>query len=867
MEKIVIKGGEVFSTDSINTVYEVLSGEVLVFLVPIKNNETGRRLLLGSFLTGDRIPGFSHSSEIYGSWKTILTAVDSSEFTVTENGTTEELLFSFAERTRLPMVRRRLFEPLEETGIRDDVREQFEEGVIEKYNRDEVKQDGYIYANIREKDYTRERTLRTILSSFGKGGAGKVADIKESGNSLYDATAMICRSEDIDLAPIERIEESSGRRFDINDISRVSHFVVREVVLEENWYKKDCGTFLAFFGEKKSPVALIPKGPYRYVLYDPKTGVTSKVTRKTAASILPGAYMFYRPFPNKVIGVKDLVTFGMKSVYISDLVRLGFLSLLGVLIGMLIPYINQQAYDRFIPMGNSSGLTSLGILLLACGIGNISFTIVKNLAVFRSMNSMQYGVQSAVFDRLFNLPESFYRDYDAAGLGIKSMQISGIFTALGNGAVSSVLSVVFSLMYLYQMFKYSKDMSVVAIILLIAVVAVITMIGIYQTKYEKDVVILDGESQSMMFQTIRGLSKLRMAGAEDRALQRYIEKLVDSQKLNETKENLTHITTALIAGIQILFSLVFYFMMIRKNIGLSVGSFSAFNAAFGSFSSAMFTLAQNFLMVNSIKPAFEEAKPILEALPENSEDAGMPGELDGEIEVSSVTFGYDKDQEPVLKDLSLHVEPGEYIGVVGSSGCGKSTLLKLLLGFEKPQIGKIYYDNQDIDGLDKRELRKKFGVVLQDGGLISGSIYENITITAPGVKMERVNQTVKDVGLEDDIKGMPMGLHTVVSEESGTISGGQRQRILIARAIVGKPKVIFLDEATSALDNTTQLQVVETLEKLNATKIVIAHRLSTVVNCDRIIVMDKGRIIETGNYQELMEKKGLFYELAIRQIS
>ncbi len=281
----------------------------------------------------------------------------------------------------------------------------------------------------------------------------------------------------------------------------------------------------------------------------------------------------------------------------------------------------------------------------------------------------------------------------------------------------------------------------------------------------------------------------------------------------------------------------------------------------------MFTLAENFLTVNMVKPMYENMKPILQTLPESTENAVMPGDLQGEIEITGVTFGYDKEQEPVLKDFSLHVRPGEYIGVVGPSGCGKSTLLKLLLGFEKPQRGKIYYDNLDIDSLDKAELRKKFGVVLQDGGLISGNIYENISITAPDVTRERVDEVVDGVGLGEDIAQMPMGLHTVVSEESGTISGGQKQRILIARAIIGKPKLVFLDEATSALDNTTQAQIGETLDKLDATKIVIAHRLSTVIGCDRIIVMDEGRIKEEGTYDELMKRKGMFYELASRQLS
>jgi len=281
----------------------------------------------------------------------------------------------------------------------------------------------------------------------------------------------------------------------------------------------------------------------------------------------------------------------------------------------------------------------------------------------------------------------------------------------------------------------------------------------------------------------------------------------------------------------------------------------------------MLEIVSSLLQANDVKPVYDFCKPILESLPEFEEDAQMPGKLSGDIEVNNITFAYNEDSGPVLKNLSLHIKPGEYVGIVGSSGSGKSTLLKLLLGFDKPQLGKIYYDGKDIDSLDKRELRKKFGVVLQDGGVISGSIYENITITFPNTKLKRVKEVVKEVGLEDDINAMPMGLHTVLSENSGTISGGQKQRILIARAIVGKPRIIFFDEATSALDNVTQAMVVETLEKLKATKIVIAHRLSTVMNCDRIVVLEHGELIEEGSYQDLMAKKGRFYELAIRQIS
>jgi ATP-binding cassette subfamily C protein len=254
-------------------------------------------------------------------------------------------------------------------------------------------------------------------------------------------------------------------------------------------------------------------------------------------------------------------------------------------------------------------------------------------------------------------------------------------------------------------------------------------------------------------------------------------------------------------------------------------------------------------------------------MPEKQEEAAMPGELLGEIEVNHVSFSYSEDGPTVLKDVSFRIKPGEYIGIVGSSGCGKSTLLKLLLGFETPQSGRVYYDGRDIDSIDKRELRKRLGVVLQNGGLITGSIYDNVTITTPYATKEQVEQAIRDVGLEKDIAGMPMGLHTVLSEGEGSVSGGQRQRILIARAIVGQPKILYFDEATSALDNATQAAVCEGLENLYVTRVAIAHRLSTIMHCDRIFVMDDGKIVEEGTYEQLMEKQGLFYRLASRQMT
>ena len=850
MENIYLQGGNLHITKN-DTVYQVKSGHVLVYLMPYKEGKAGRRQFLLECTEGEMIPGFLYEDGILGSWCVGLAALDKAEITAAASEIPEELKLSFAKKIQLTLW---------------DVSE-YEEQLIEKYNLNLVKEEGYIYATAIEQEETYEKGLQIIYQLFRKRKIKSKQITPESGHRLYDTAAYLCDYLEIPVIEFSKLKDNCGRRFTLDDISRMSHFTTREVVLEEKWYKRDSGPLLVFLQDGKKAVACIPKNPGCYIAYDVTTQTAVIVDEEFASQVETKARMFYRPFPEKAMNIKDLFLFGLKSVYFSDIIRFVLLALAGTLIGLLIPYMNEQLYDKFIPMGNRSGLMEICGVVLACALGNATFTIVKNLATFRSMNAMEYAVQSAVYDRLFNMPQSFLQKYDSADLAQRAMGISSVYNVLSDVVIKSLLSAVFSFLYLWRMFKYSKKLSWTSFFLLAACMGLIVWIGIRQTKYERGKLEKEMESQTMMHQLLMGIAKIRIAGAENRALYEYLKPYVETRKYTIRAEKMTVFVNTLIGGLPTVFSMMFYFLMVKKNMNISVGEFMGFTAAFGSFSGAMLEIVASLLQVNDVKPVYDFCKPILQTLPEFEEEAQMPGILTGEIEVNNVTFSYSEDSGVILKNLSVHIKAGEYVGIVGSSGSGKSTLLKLLLGFEKPQLGKIYYDGKDIDSLDKRELRKKFGVVLQDGGLISGSIYENITITAPNAKLKRVKEVVKEVGLEDDIKAMPMGLHTVLSENSGTISGGQRQRVLIARAIVGKPKIIFFDEATSALDNVTQAMVVETLEKLKATKIVIAHRLSTVMNCDRILVLEHGELIEEGNYEELMAKKGRFYELAVRQIS
>lgn len=848
-KEITIKGGELFLTDNVNAIYEIITGEALVYIVPIEeSNSVGRRLFIYEIKKGEKIPALNYTDFDEQKWEFAIVAIDETGIRTHEVDEIEPYKNDFAQKINL----------------KNYEMEGFEEGLVEWYRFQILKEDGFIHKTGQDQKQTYENGLNLIYNLFN--AVPKKVEEKSKNNITYDAVSFLCKKCKINIVSYEKIKESCGNDITIENISRISHFTTRKIVLEENWFKKDLGPILVYSKDEDNIYACIPTKS-GYMMYDPVTEKRDVVTFAKAKEMSFRGYMCYRPFESKMLSMKELIKFGFESINKRDIIRLLVMTLLGSLIGLLIPTLNQQLYDTYIPIGASNALIQICMVIFAFMIGNVAFSIVKNLSSFRITSRITYNVQSATYDRLFNLPESFFRKYDSGDLASRVLGVGDLINNIIGMIISSALTLVFAVVYISKMISYSPLLTVISSIMIALYVLYSVAMTLKTVKYEKECMELGGKSNAVLYQLLTGISKIRIAGVEDRALLEYLKPYVKLRERGIKTDKIELFIETVSTIIESLFSVVLYVLLIKGNIGLSLGAFLAFNTAFGSFSSSIMSLASTVVSVNQIKPMYERIRPIMETLPELDDSKELPGELSGEIDISNVSFSYDESLGNVLNGINIHIKPGEYVGLVGSSGCGKSTLLKLLLGFEKPTNGKIYYDGRDIEALDKRELRKKFGVVLQDGKLISGSIYENITITAPDSSYDNVEETIKAVGLAEDIAEMPMGLHTVLSEDCGTISGGQQQRILIARAIVGKPKILFFDEATSALDNITQAMVCESLDKLNATRLVIAHRLSTIMNCNRIIVLDKGQIVEEGTYEQLMEKQGLFYELAHRQLA
>ena len=367
----------------------------------------------------------------------------------------------------------------------------------------------------------------------------------------------------------------------------------------------------------------------------------------------------------------------------------------------------------------------------------------------------------------------------------------------------------------------------------------------------------------MSYSMISGIQKIKLSGAEKRSFAKWLNLYAEGAELTYNTPMFLRANAAISTGISLISTVILYYLAVKS--GLNPSTYFAFTAAYGSLMGAFTTLDGTAMSAAQIQPILEMAEPFLKTVPETQEKKEIVTNINGSVELSHVSFRYDEDSPYILNDLSLKIKPGEYVAIVGRTGCGKSTLMRLLLGFEKPEKGAIYYDGKDIESLDLGSLRRKIGTVMQQSGLFQGDIYSNIVLTAPGLSIDEAWDAAEKAGIADDIRAMPMGMYTMVSEGGGGISGGQKQRLMIARAIAPKPKLLLFDEATSALDNKTQKQVSEALDAMGCTRVVIAHRLSTIRHCDRILVLDGGRIVEDGSYDALIEKGGFFADLVARQ--
>ena len=636
----------------------------------------------------------------------------------------------------------------------------------------------------------------------------------------------------------------------------------KNVELEKGWYRDSIGALL---GTRKSDgrvVALLPKGMFGYMYRDELTGKPIRVTARNQDQFDAQAIAFYRVFPLTKINIPTLLRYIMQTIDTADYIMFGILTLIVVLIGLLMPRLNNLLVGLVADSASRKLLVSMSAFMACVSVSSLMFGAAKSLMMARIKLRMNLSVQAATMARILALPASFFKDYSAGELSSRASQVSKLCEMLVSALLSTGLTSVFSLIYIGQIFLYAPTLVQPALVIVLVTVLFSIVTTLVQMKVCKKTMEVAAKENGMGYALLKGIQKIRLSGAETRAFTRWMQVYSDKVRLTYHPPFLVKFNATIALLISLAGTIVMYEAAFVS--GISVADYYAFNTAYGMVSGAFLSLASIALLLSGCRPTLEMVRPFFDAEPEASEDKQIITSLDGSIELDNVCFRYDENMPNVLDNLTLKIEPGQYVAIVGSTGCGKSTLMRLMLGFEKPDKGAIYYDGRDLNTIDMKSLRQKIGVVMQNGKLFQGDIYSNIVISAPWLSVDDAWSAAETVGIAEDISRMPMGMYTLVGEMGG-ISGGQKQRLMIARAIVANPRVLMFDEATSALDSIAQKKISDALNSLRCTRIVIAHRLSTIRQCDRIVVLDHGRIIEDGTYDELIEMRGFFVGLVERQ--
>lgn len=718
-------------------------------------------------------------------------------------------------------------------------------------------------AGIEAGEAARTQADRALLASIGRSRRGSRPGVSD--DATFAACRLVAREAGITLSGPGRSGAGDGRSDPVERIALASRIRTRAVRLGGRWWREDGGPLVGRREADEAPVALLwRRGGYEAV--DPATGARERIGKANEAAFEPRATMFYRPLPERKLGLLSLVRFSMRGTG-RELRTLALGGLVAVALGALVPIATGKVLGEYVPRAEDSLIAATALALIATSVVSAAFMLLQNTSILRLEGRIEATLQPAVWDRLLRLPVKFFAgrstgELAGAALGISSIRsvLSGIGSvALQAGTVAAV--------NLALLLVYSVPLAMAALAMLFVISAVFLGMGLWQLRYQRRLIKLGHKLNNQAFQTLRGLPKLRVAAAESFAYAAWAREFARTRELQQRIGRIKNVVAVLNAVCLPLCTLAMFMLLAGPARGsMSAAEFLTFSTAVTMMLSSVTQLTGALLSAAAVQPMFEQIKPVFEGIPEVGASSTAPGSLSGAIEAQNLSYRYTDDGPLVLDDVSIQVRPGEFVAIVGSSGCGKSTLLQLLIGFDKPVAGSVLYDGQDLAALDQAAVRRQCGVVLQNAQPFSGSILDCIS-GAGTYTLQEAWEAAAMAGLAQDVKAMPMGMHTMLSDGGGTVSGGQRQRLMIAQALIRKPSILFLDEATSALDNEAQRVVIESTRALRCTRIVIAHRLSTVMDADRVIVMSNGRVAQSGPPADLLaDTGGPFHELVRRQV-
>lgn len=653
---------------------------------------------------------------------------------------------------------------------------------------------------------------------------------------------------------LRQLKNNEDRQLNADDLEQLftsQGVFFRQVTLDGQWWKHTTGRLLAFLKEDDAPVILDP-GFARYSFLHPVTGRRYQVNQRSSKDqiLKPEAFCLTLPLPTGTLTLRDLGRFAWRSLSNTDLCYICLACVSVVLLTMFTPYVTKLVFSEVIPSGEASQLVPVAVLLFSAAIGLLMLQVTRSLVVFRVKDKLEYMLQTALMTRLLHLPATFFKTWSAGDLSNRVLSLSRFSGMLTENILTTVLSTLFTGILFIQFFIYGGPLLLIGVGALAVMLFSILLNYYYTKKVQENVNPHRSRMYGLLYEILGGMQKVRVNGAEERVFFQWTKTFMHTEVNSASQPVMSFYVSSVSNVIKIFPLLVTMWAAWYYKLGLS--DYIAYCAVLAIAVGTVNQLGIIMKQIGRVMPEVRQCSPILETPTEETHGQHVLTNIEGRIEVNGVSFRYSETTPWVFKGLNLHIHAGEYVAIVGPSGCGKTTLMRLLLGFEEPDDGAIFYDRYNLRDINKSSLRRNcVGAVMQNGRLIEGTLLDNILFTASAATEKDAWEAARLVAFEEDVRRMPLGMMTPITEDGNGISGGQRQRILLARALVQRPDILLLDEATSALDNVTQQRVMNYLSQMHCTRITIAHRTETIRQCDRIIVISRGQVVKEGTFDEL----------------